>query len=543
MRTAPAGAGRPLPATLPTSTYKYTPKKREVWVMYPSGVTTIFTIEYALIDWFDYARLVWPYRREGTLEIIEIPEAHCTFHYGKPKFNQCVYTASSDYIQARWGRRLDTSDCDWLAEHPLATDDGVPHGYTATCVHELVLPYGMGVDRMRLRKDTSVLGDHMLGWMTSLGCNPFGMVDRSTTNAQAAERLQMPLAEADALWRFEFHDTALPGSIIGEKGWGGSVGKGVSVGNFGGHSRYLAPRAQAGDWTISVQLAPTSDYLVDPPSDPYVARKGNPTLLVTDVTDPDGKAIAEKSGTKWIPVSPRVRSIVHWKEPEVTTIATGLPASNPAPFSTPTKRMIYPCTRCNVVNSCSYDALLCDKCDTVTKPIPFMAPELTVEQATIVEEWKQEAASTGASVPSITPSTELTHCAYCGCFADASGVLNDDTFEFVCASCIGAAFTGLVCPGCAIRLSQFPPDPLGFVPPVKGSIVLGYAEWRCTECREDFRTDEPARSAKGLQPYDLAEEMWDSIDGWDGDPDTQDVLDQLDHDQEDLLLLPDPADG
>lgn len=274
--------------------YVYTPP-RKVAVLHPDGAKEEYTIPSEGNGWFDIAKTVWPV----TNDVIQIPVEHCDFTYDSPAFNACVYTATGDYLQARWGRRLDESDRRWLASHPLSTDGGVPQEYTATCVDQLVQPYGMRVSRVRLRRGSLVLGDSVMAWIQALGCNPFALADRSTSNAEAAERMGITLEQADALWRVEFHDDPLPCSIVGERGW--SSGNGVSTGAGGGHARYLAPRAHAGDWFISLQLDTASNvtHLVAPPNPEYVPRKGRPILQLALVTGPDKLRIADKKNGVW----------------------------------------------------------------------------------------------------------------------------------------------------------------------------------------------------------------------------------------------------
>lgn len=268
----------------------YTPKK--VQVVHDDGSRQAFTLAYADEPWLAIARQVWP----GTDHAVDIPKAHASFTYNEPTFNPCVHAATDQYMQARWGRKLDDSDRRWLAAHPLSTDGGVPQEYTATCIAQLVEPYGLKVSRIRIRKNSLVLGDQVMAWLQALGCNPVGMNDRQTSNAEAAAALGMPLEMADSLWRVEFHDQPLPCSIIGERGY---TQPGVATGSFGGHARYLAPRARAGDWFISVQLDMDTQvsYLVPPPNPEYVPRKGTPTLQLGSTTDPDGQPIAVRTST------------------------------------------------------------------------------------------------------------------------------------------------------------------------------------------------------------------------------------------------------
>lgn len=281
-----------------TTTTIPTKPTKKILVIRPDESEDSYTVPYDVEGWFDIAATVWP-----TVDhVMRIPLEHCHFSYKEPSFNACVYNATNDYMQARWGRKLDDSDRRWLAAHPLSTDGGVPQEYTATCVDQLVAPYGMRVSRVRIRKGSLVLGDSIMGWIQALGCNPFAMADRSTSNAEAAERMGLTLEQANQLWRVEFHEDPLPCSVIGERGW--SSGQGVATGSMGGHARYLAPRAHANDWFVSIQLDVDTNvqHLVPPPNPEYVPRKGDPTLLVSAVTGPDGQLIAEKVNYKWQPI-------------------------------------------------------------------------------------------------------------------------------------------------------------------------------------------------------------------------------------------------
>lgn len=251
-------------------------------------------------DWWDEAIKHYP----PTDDTITIPHTHVRFSYASVRFNACVFTATDDYMRARWGRSLHSTDRDWLAEHPLSTDNGVPQEYMVTCVHAMLEPYGMGVSKVRLRRGTLAAGEPLQQFMLALGVNPFAMIDRETSNKQAAEKLGMTEAEADALWRFEFHDEPLPGcTIIAERGW--SDGKGVSTGSFGGHARYLAPRAKEGNWAVSVQLAPLELIQYDAPivSPEYIPRKGDATLTLDSVLLPDksGPLAVKWRGTFYAP--------------------------------------------------------------------------------------------------------------------------------------------------------------------------------------------------------------------------------------------------
>lgn len=366
---------------------------RKVYVQHKDGSLQAFSMPYDCHGWFDLATEVYPVTKEGSTDTITIPIERCEFSYGEPAFNACVYTATQDYISARWGRKLDDSDRRWLARHPLATDGGIPQESTITAIQQLVAPYGMKVSRVRIRAGALVLGDQNMQWAMALGCNPMALADRRTANADAAKLLNMDEASANQLWRLEFSDEPLPGSIVGERGW--TNGTGVSVGAMGGHARYLAPRARAGDWFVSIQLAPDQEveYLTAPPDPEYVERKGAPTLLVSRTLGPTGELIAVKDGTTWrrwtdirdgkpatpapspvTPPAPTTPSAVVVGPPQLATTASTAVTPRPAasPYSPSTDTFL--CTLCD------------SHCDDIERAYRYTTIDVCVDCA--LEAWR-----------------------------------------------------------------------------------------------------------------------------------------------------------
>ena len=420
------------------------PPTKKIAVVGEDGQVSTYMVPYDCEGWFTLAASVWPV----TDHIMQVPRAHCQFSYSEPPFNACVYTATNDYMQARWGRRLDDSDRRWLAAHPYATDGGIPQEYTATCVGQLVEPYGMRVSRVRLRKGSLVLGESVMGWIQALGCNPFAMADRSTSNAEAAARMGMSVQEADALWRVEFHDNPLPCSIVGERGW--SNGTGVVTGSMGGHARYLAPRASAGDWFISVQLDAAVQYLIDPPAPEYVPRKGTATLLIGSITGPTGQLIATRVNHVWKAVdesaaavtTPPAQSVTPQAEPRAVTVGPAQVVS--APLS-PTEAEL------------------------------FVAPE--------------------ANAP-----FRLTTPVVCGLCGDTCHESVDVMTEAdVCQDCLRKAWRGLECPHCQVSFSSGP------VPSPESETIQDY-EWSCPHCHQLIVV--PGTADSGDPLYELAVLSW-----------------------------------
>lgn len=248
--------------------------------------------------WFNELMQVYPLHLDpepgpSPLPVVRVPYANAA--WAPPPalpFNACTFDACADYLAACFGRKLHDTDKKWLAAHPWALDSGLPMAATPMALHQLLEPYGLGVSHVRLRTGTTVAGEQLSTWMYALGVNPFGMVDAATTNAQAAAQLGMSLADANEMFRFEFHDEPFRPSVVGEKGWSNTST--VKTGTYGGHARYLAPRADPYNWAISVQLRPLADcnYLIPPVAPEYVPRTAPLTALLADFTKPDGTKCA-----------------------------------------------------------------------------------------------------------------------------------------------------------------------------------------------------------------------------------------------------------
>lgn len=279
-------------------------KDKSIVLLRANGDRMKFTLKYMDREYYDVAKQHFPH----TEDEVHIPEHFATLTYGTPPFSPCVYTATTDYLQARWGRKLDDSDRAWLGSHPYAADGGVPREYMPTCVQQMLEPYGMGVSRINIRRGILMIPGSLFDWLLSLGCNPFAMTDHQTTNAEAAEKLGIPLAEANKMWRVEFTEQPLPCSITGEQNFSVPTGQTVKVGDKGGHARYLPPRGYFNDWFISCQLDTLEriEYFVPTPNPEYVPRRGDPSLSLSSVRRPDGKqlAVQAKKGYSTVWMSP-----------------------------------------------------------------------------------------------------------------------------------------------------------------------------------------------------------------------------------------------
>lgn len=256
-------------------------------------------------DWWDVAAAVYP-PVDG---VMEIPEASVSWKEGTVAFNPCTFDATTSYMQSAWGRKLDDYDKDYAKYHPLATDGGIPQEYTATVIQGMIEPYGFRISRIRIRAGSLASGEETSKWIRALGCNPYAMIDHTTTNEQAIQRMRdegfpaesIPtLEEANRRWRLEFHDEPLRPSIIGMAGYQSS---GVATGAGMGHATYLSPRGTYGNWKLSIQLAPTEQvrYMKDPEMPAYVRRRGRLDFGLQDVKRPDGSTLAVMVGGKYHP--------------------------------------------------------------------------------------------------------------------------------------------------------------------------------------------------------------------------------------------------
>lgn len=228
-----------------------------------------------------------------------IPSTAVTeYRTGHLSFNPCTFDATKKYLSKLLGVGLDSEDEDWLRYHQFALAEGISDRKLPTALHQLTEVYGIGVSRIRYRKGLYLLDDEeQIRWMGLLGCNPMAVANHATTNAEAAEILQMPLDQIDRDFRVDFHDEPLRPSVVGEKG-GSGIGQ---AGNFysPGHARFLGPRATGyADWTISLQFARLEhiEYLLPVVLPEYTPRSPEKTFLWMDLLRPNGKRIDHRDG-------------------------------------------------------------------------------------------------------------------------------------------------------------------------------------------------------------------------------------------------------
>lgn len=395
------GESQQLPLGTGTPSYQPKPPCGTIKVVNADGAD-IFTATVAHVDddWWGVASAVYPPDEQN---VMTIPESAVHWREEAVGFNACTFDATDDYMQAQWGKRLDSNDKDWAKYHPLATDGGIPQEYTADVLHGLVEPYGFGVDRIRVPKGALLLGGQATKWILALGCNPYAMVDHSTTNEEAIARLKadgVPEAElptleaANALWRFEFGDEPLRPSVVGMAGYTGPEKVGFGM----GHAKYLSYRApSASGWKVSVQLAPLSQirYTVPPDLLPYTRRHGKLSLKLEGIDRPDGRPVAVMRGG-------------HYVDPDA--------ASPTAPALAATS-----------------DSWMDDPYDPYDSDLPLVPGEH---------------AGGSASEP-------LIHCYACSVEMSADEMMPG---MLLCQDCYADAWSGFRCPTCHHRFDSDPPE-------------------------------------------------------------------------------------
>lgn len=162
-----------------------------------------------------------------------------TMYGGKTKFSKgsCEFQAITEYVRNIFGIALSSEDSEWFQEHPLVEAAGTPMSDTLRVAQELITPYHLRISRVRALPGVSLPGQ-LAQWPQVLGINPFGMMDSSTGNRAFAAYAQISLAEADALFRFEFSEEPLQPCVV--CGVTALDGKGYP----GGHASYTAPRGR-----------------------------------------------------------------------------------------------------------------------------------------------------------------------------------------------------------------------------------------------------------------------------------------------------------
>jgi hypothetical protein len=100
----------------------------------------------------------------------------------------CAYNATNEFMKHWLGRQFDRHDNNWYKLNSLVTEHGLPQANSFTVIQQLTEPYGVGVSRIIVPKNSRRFKEHQ-PFMLALGANPFFMADGRTTNEEAYAKL------------------------------------------------------------------------------------------------------------------------------------------------------------------------------------------------------------------------------------------------------------------------------------------------------------------------------------------------------------------
>ena len=128
------------------------------------------------------------------LPLFSFPESRVSWKkkLGYRAVQMCGFTSTRDYLEHIIGVKLHSDDRSWFSDCDKLDTHGVPEHMTATILHALTLPYGIGVSRIRMSTGSIPSGDMAL-WALSLGRNPSSLSDMATTTEKFCESAGIPL--------------------------------------------------------------------------------------------------------------------------------------------------------------------------------------------------------------------------------------------------------------------------------------------------------------------------------------------------------------
>jgi len=223
------------------------------------------------------------------------------FVYQYKNVSPCGFDSTNNFLRNNLNCGLDSYDKEWYTKHRLTTAMGLPQEYTLTVTNDLVKPYNIGVSRVWMRKH-STLSDDQKAWISVLGCNPLGTIDRDFNNEEYAieistiddkvdeKLLEMSKVQASK-FNFEFTDVLPRGPYII---YNSNVGMGEIK---GGHAEYAGPRAPLDRFMMALKLdfIKNINYLSEPPTFGEEPFDETTEIDLWECLNKDG----EKCGSPW----------------------------------------------------------------------------------------------------------------------------------------------------------------------------------------------------------------------------------------------------
>jgi len=207
----------------------------------------------------------------------------------------CAFHASDKFIKRILGGELDNDDERWYSNHHLVTPHGLPDDWSATVIHQLVEPYGIGVAGIRYPKRALIppYKEYPL-WIARLGANPLYLTDYTTTNPEALSTLagedpDLITEFSSHPWGVEASDIPFRPGIIMRQGNESQLG-------HNGSASYVGPRSCIDqDWKMSIRLARLENIscLPDPPPLPKYEECLTNKPDIWSIVDIEGKSMEE----------------------------------------------------------------------------------------------------------------------------------------------------------------------------------------------------------------------------------------------------------
>jgi len=179
--------------------------------------------------------------------VYRIDRADVTFKVVTPTVMMCAFNATSDYLESILGRKTDGFDKAWFSRLKYTSSQGLAENMTATVLHWLVKPYGVGVKRVRLSPGYIAV-EEWLKWRETLGCNPMDLTSPPVTSESFSE--QCGNVDISGL-NFDHGEMSLAPSVTFATD----------------HSSYNGPRGATSRFLVSIQFGLLEDnvYHVPPP--------------------------------------------------------------------------------------------------------------------------------------------------------------------------------------------------------------------------------------------------------------------------------------
>ena len=216
--------------------------------------------------------------QEDRVVCINVNEADIKWQINRRTVATCVYNATNDYMGHMFGMSMDTADKDWYSQYDKkVTSHGCTGSWVLTVIQQLIEPYGLAIDRVRVKPGSMRYEEHRT-FMTALGANPFFVQDGTTSNMEALGQMNIDVSSSAAKdlinsWRFHCDQESMQPSICLDQF------DGLGVGAHSGGAFYIGPRGHGSKagfrMAISLKKNTETTYHQDLELDSYAPHPGS----------------------------------------------------------------------------------------------------------------------------------------------------------------------------------------------------------------------------------------------------------------------------